>query len=86
MQIEAHSDHTNLLSLPIMLRARLPLQSNAVITIGGQANTNEHSESADRTGAIRSNYSISCLEALEGVAIHITFTTVNTARIAVLFR
>lgn len=84
VQIEAHSDHTSLLSLPAMLAARLPLQSNAVITTGGGlANTNKF---AKHNSAITGSNCGSCsLEALEGVAIHIT-PTVNSARIVLLFR
>ena len=87
MQIEARSDHTSLHSLPDLLRARLPLQSNAIVTTsegGLQASANK---SAGHNSAIRSNHGGCPLEALEGVALHITTThTVNLARIVVLFR
>ena len=84
MQIEAHSHHTSLLSLPAVLRGRLPLQSSAIITAGGcQVDTNK--SASRRDSAIRGDSGSCSLEALEGVAIHITPTT-SSARIVVLFR
>ena len=85
MQIEARSHHTGLLSLPAVLRGRLPLQSSAIITTGGcQVNTNNSADRRDST--IRGDSGSCSLEALEGVAIHITPTTANSARIVILFR
>ncbi len=79
LQIEARSHHTNLLSLPALLRSRLPLKSGAVITTGSPV------KSASHDTAVRSDCGSCSLEALEGVAIHIT-PSASSARIVVLFR
>ena len=84
MQIEAHSRHTSFLSLPALLRARLPLQNSVVITTGGcQVDTNKSASHCD--SAIRGDCGSCSLEALDGVAIHIA-PAASSARIVVLFR
>ena len=88
MQIEARSDHTNLLTLADLLKTRLPLPISAVVVTtggGGQASTNKFSASQNVNSAIRSDCGSFSLEALEGVAFHTT-PSVNSARIVVLYR
>ena len=85
LQIEARSHHTSLLSLPSVLRGRLPLQSSAIITTEG-CQVDKNKSANRRDSAIRGECGSCSLEALEGVAIHITSTTANWARIVVLFR
>ena len=90
MQIEARSDHTNLLTLAELLKTRLPLPISAVVIMTGgggrgQASTNKFSADQNVNSAIRSDCGSCLLEALEGVAFHTT-PSVNSARIVVLYR
>ena len=93
MQIEARSDHTNLLTLADLLKTCLPLPISAVVVTtgggggggGGQASTNKFSADQNVNSAIRSDCGSCSLEALEGVAFHTT-PSVNSARIVVLYR
>ena len=85
MQVEASSNHTNLLCLPAKLRAHLPLKSNAIIS----ESTEEQSDSSHskfEDSAIQCDYIHShSLGVMEGVVVHIS-PKANSARIAVLFR
>ena len=85
MQVEASSNHTNLLCLPAKLRAQLPLKSNAIITESTEGQCNgSHNKFEDRAIPCDHIHSHS-LEVLEGVVVHIS-PKANFARIAVLFR
>ena len=74
IQLQVHSTFTNLLRLPAMLKARLPLPSYAIYV----------AEASTGLGTLQSSTKTSP-GSLEGVALHLT-PDVHDARIGILYK
>lgn len=73
IQLEVRSTFTNLLQLPAMLKARLPLPSHAIYVAGASTRLGTQSSTKTSPGT------------LEGVALHLT-PDVHNARIGILYK